>query len=873
MEDNTRRDVSFSPRLRRRKIGMSPTRTRNVGFFDKIRDKLPIPNKKQPPSGSGGGGRRTPGPPKNKWLQLFSLKWFLLVITTAVLLMGGFATALMLSAEFLPLEQMDKKYTPAIIYDKDGKEYARLNKELVEPLTLEQMRKHNELLVETVKKVEDARFDDHGGVDFQALARAFVKNIFMGKREGGGTITMQVARNVVLDDIEQTITRKLKEIAVAWNLERQYGKDRILEAYLNNIPMGNGLRGVQAGAKAYFNKDLTKDKLTPGEVAILAGLPKAPEGYNPYRGEEHKERLKKRQRTVLMIMAREDDMDPLITEAEEAEWSEKKLPLQPKANVEKYTQKTRATPFDGLIAEEIKEKFPEFQFKQLSSSGLKIYTNIDPKVQKALTDALQNNDLFREWGTNKKMPRSEVEAGAVVINPKDGTIVAIGGGRYYQPKVTRNRAFDQHQPGSTIKPLTVYAPAVELNQGFNEYTMLKDEKIEVRGKVINNFDLKYYGDITMGEALKKSLNASTIWLLENYVTDKKAFEFGKKLGLPLQPEDENPSPLGLGGLTKGVSTLDMAQAYSVFLNEGKYFPVHLVTAVEGRVTGEDEDRKIEAKYEPVQVFSKQTAWYMTRMLRNNIMDRNGTASARLSGDREVAGKSGTTQGKDKGWFVGFTPDLLTAVNVYNEPNLNGDKKDRHYDITGAGAPANVFRTVMNKAHEGKPKKKFVKPEGVSDPTAPLKELRVKASYKNGEVKLNWNEAGKNVVYKVARSEDGNNYQEIATDLKDTSFVDKVEVGFLDQALSIFGKEKVIYYQVTATDPENPNNHKTGTVKVSLTDDKKQEEESPPANGDGNNPHGENENNNPNNGDGNGGGGHDRERPGRGGWFDQFFNPR
>src|SRR5690606_33017444 len=168
--------------------------------------------------------------------------------------------------------------------------------------------------------------------------------------------------------------------------------------------------------------------------------------------------------------------------------------------------------------------------------------------------------------------------------------------------------------------------------------------------------------------------------------------------------------------TKGVSTLDMAQAYSVFLNEGKYFPVHLGTAVEGRVTGEDEDRKIEAKYEPVQVFSKQTAWYMTRMLRNNIVARSGTASARLSGDREVAGKSGTTQGKDKGWFVGFTPDLLTAVNVYNEPNLNGDKKDRHYDITGAGAPANVFRTVMNKAHEGKPKKKFVKPEGVSDPT-------------------------------------------------------------------------------------------------------------------------------------------------------------
>ncbi|SFJ46230.1 transglycosylase domain-containing protein [Thermoflavimicrobium dichotomicum] len=831
MEDKNRDDFHFAPRVRSERIGPRLERQKEgkkQNFFNQLFSKLPSLKGKKGPDSSP-KKPTSPQTPKSKWASLFSWKWFALVFVTSFLLMLGFVFTIMITGEVLPLEKMDEKYTPSIIYDKNGKEYARMSKEIVEPVKISEIRKNNNLLVEAFKKVEDARFDKHSGVDYYALMRAVVKNIFMGKKEGGGTITMQVARNVILDDLDQTLSRKLREIAVAWNLEREYGKERILEAYLNFISFGNGIKGVQMAAKAYFGKDLTKDKLTPGEVAILAGLPKAPEGYNPYsiyNAEEKKKKLKDRQKTVLMIMAREDDMPPLITEEEKERWQNAPLPLASKSNVEKYTKQGKATPFDDLIKAEIEKKFPQFKNRNLNTSGLKIYTNIDPKVQSAVESALKNDDLFRSYGTGKIMPSDEVEAGVSVINPKDGSIVALGGGRNYKPVLSRNRALDQHQPGSTIKPLTVYGPAVQ-EKNFNEHTTLIDEKITVNGKQIQNFDHKYYGKISMGDALKKSLNASTIWLLENHVGIDKAFEYGKKLGLPLvDPDDKNPSPLGLGGLTKGVSTLQMAQAYEVFLNEGKYYPVHLIREIRGQDLETKEEISVKPEYEPIQVFDKKTAWYMLRMLRNNIMDRDGTKSARLDDGREVAGKTGTTQEKKKGWMVGFTPDLITAVTVFNEydPDEKGSKQ-KDYEITGAGAPANVFSAIMSEALRGTPEKKFIRPEGVSDPAAPIKDLDLKAEYENGQVKLSWSNAGEGVKYTVARSEDGNNYQDIARDLTTNSYVDNVgEPGILDQALSLFGKEKTYYYKVTVIDPNNPANQKSATVKVTIMGNKKQQDQ-------------------------------------------------
>ncbi|SFJ46251.1 transglycosylase domain-containing protein [Thermoflavimicrobium dichotomicum] len=827
MKGRKKDPFEFAPKVRSERVGKDANQVQKnegKGFFDALRQNLAQRRREKEPS------KKPPSipphkqlkVPKNIWLRLFNWRWLALVLVTSGLLMFGMVLTIMLSAEFVPLEKMDQQDPATIIYDKDNKEYTRLKKKRNELISIAELRKHNRMLVEAFKKVEDVRFEQHDGVDYYALARAVMKTIFTDHQQGGGTITMQVARNVVLESFDQTISRKLAEIAVAWNLERKYTKDQILEAYLNHISFGNEIYGVQLAAKVYFNKDLKKDTLTPGEVAVLVGLPKSPNGYNPYRtkkdntGKTGLERLDDRQYIVLGEMAEENEMPRLISEAERDKWRNIPIQVQPKYHMDTVLRKYMSTPFDGIIHEELKEKFPQFEYEKLQTSGLKIYTNIDPKVQQAVEKALKDDRLFVSY-TGQPMPANEVEAGVTVINPKDGSIVAIGGGRNYKPKITRNRAFDKHQPGSTIKPLTVYAPAIQ-EKGLDENTLLIDQKVTVNGKTVHNFDQKYYGKISMGEALKKSLNASTIWLLDHYVGIDKAFDYGRKLGLPLiDPDDKNPAPLALGGLTEGVSTVDMAQAYSVFVNQGEYYEAHLIREVRGKRPGEKQEISVKAEYKPIKVFDKQTAWYMLRMLRNNIMAPDGTSSARLPDGREVAGKTGTNQNKEKGWFVGFTPQLVTAVAVFNETPSDDKQKDKEYEITGAGAPAQIFRSIMWESLQDTPPQRFVRPPGVTDPAILLKDLNLKAVYQGGKVRLSWTGTGEGVTYQIARSEDGKSYEEIAKDLTTTNYIDPVgEPGLLDQALALFGKDKVYYYKVTVVDQNNPKNQKSATVKVTVS---------------------------------------------------------
>ncbi|RAL21842.1 biosynthetic peptidoglycan transglycosylase [Thermoflavimicrobium daqui] len=234
----------------------------------------------------------------------------------------------------------------ANIYAEDPIQLTQTPEKGFEPITIQELRKHNYLLVETFKKVEDARFNEHNGVDYEGLTRAIYHSTFKGKKEGGGTITMQVARNVVLGDLDQTLSRKLKEMGTAWNLEKKYSKDQILEAYLNGISFGNGIKGVQIAAKVYFGKNLKTEALTIGEVAVLAGLPKAPEGYNMYfkdpaESEKRRQKLDKRQATVLMLMSRKDDMLPLISEKEAKKWEDAPLPLQSEKKVKKALKKNK----------------------------------------------------------------------------------------------------------------------------------------------------------------------------------------------------------------------------------------------------------------------------------------------------------------------------------------------------------------------------------------------------------------------------------------------------------------------------------------------------------------------------------------------------
>ncbi|WP_168188835.1 transglycosylase domain-containing protein [Thermoflavimicrobium daqui] len=782
------------------------------------------------------GSSQLPTESRNRGFPLVNWKWLSLVLITSFLLVFGILLTVILTSEFLPIERITEKDKPTIIYDRNNKEYAKLRKKLYEPISMESLRKKNPLLIDTIKKVEDQRFDHHSGVDYYSLARAIYKTLFSDKTEGGGTITMQVARNVILENLEQTLGRKLKEIVVAWNLERKYSKDQILEAYFNHIYYGNGIYGVQLAAKIYFGKDLSKDKLTPGEVAILVGIPKAPSGYSPYRltkdqtGKTGIERLEERQKIVLSIMARKNDMKPLISEKERQFWSQAPISIRPKTDLLEYKRQVAATPFDTLIEAEIEKKFPQFKVDELNASGLKIYTNIDPKVQTAVETALQNDRLFTSY-QNQLMPREKVEAGVTVIDPHDGSIVAIGGGRNFQPKLTRVRALDKHQPGSSIKPLTVYGPVIHLRK-FHESTPLQDESLTVHGKRIQNFEHEYYGHVKMKDAVKYSLNSATVWLLEKHLGVDVAFDYGKKLGLPLIADDKNPSPLALGGLTRGVSTKDMAQAYSVFLGDGSYYEAHIIREIRGFATDEEEEITVKADYEPIQVFDRQTAWHMLQILRGTVMDSDGIRAARLAG-REVAGKSGTTQNKEKGWFVGLTPNYVTAVVVFNEYQKDEKLNNKKYEIIGGGAPAKLFYSIMTDALKNTPPQTFVKPKGIENLETPIQQIGISGTFIDGKVKLSWTPSEKGVKYKLARSDDGYFYQEIAKNLTTTSYVDSIPKGggILEKVLSFLTREKVYYYKVTALYPNGRNDEKTGTVSVTIPDQSTNEEK-PSDNGNG-----------------------------------------
>ncbi|SFJ46208.1 transglycosylase domain-containing protein [Thermoflavimicrobium dichotomicum] len=817
--DKQKGERDFSPRIRSARIGSAKEKKEQPQEEKKPEHEAQTKKVTKLSSPPAPDGRpKAAKAPRHRWGLLFSWKWLLVVLVSSLGLMLGIIGTIMVTGEFLPLERIDE--SGLIIFDKDNQRLIQLAKEqdptekrreiYHEYISLQDLKAKNKKLVDAMIKVEDVRFYQHNGVDFYALLRSAFYTLSGKKEQGGSTITMQVARKVVLGTQERTLSRKLKEIAAAWNLERTKGKDKILEAYLNRIEYGNNIYGVQTAAKVYFGKDLQKDTLTPGEIAILAGLPQGTTTYNPYLGEDNKKRLKKRQVDVLYIMARKDDMPPLISKEEEEKWSKKELPLKDKSSLYAYKEKLANLPFLELIQDEMERKYPHFKGKKLYSSNLKIYTSIDRKVQDAVNEILKNDNVFIDQN-GRKMPAEKVDAGITVLNPKDGTIVAVGGGRQYRSGY-QLRSVEKHQPGSTIKPLTVFSPAIE-EEGYRRDSVVMDAPIEVKGKRIHNYDQRYYGLVTLEQMTKWSLNASAVQLLKDTVGLDRAFDYGKRLGLPLLPADKDFSPLALGGLTQGVSTIDMAQAYAVFPNHGHYVEAHIIKEIKvPNPDGNEETIKVD---HPVkQVFSPETAAEMTYMLKKAVQDPDGSGSthARLADGREVAGKSGTTQNKEKAWYVGFTPDLVTAVVVFNQKK----EENELYELTGSGLPAKLFSMVMSQAHQGKPATTFAEPGSLPQPNLSGQEFGLKAIYEKGRVTLSWNPQGEGVKYQISRSENGEHFEDLAQNLAATSYVDEIgEPGLLDQMMSLLGSKKVYYYRVTAMDPRRPMQPTSAVVKVSL----------------------------------------------------------
>ncbi len=577
--------------------------------------------------------------------------------------------------------------------------------------------------------VEDSRFYDHPGIDAQSIIRALYKDILAGQKvEGGSTITQQLAKNVFLSH-EKTLLRKTKEAVIAINLERNYSKDKLLEMYLNQIYFGHGAYGIQSAAKLYFDKDVSE--LTVDEGALLAGLPKAPATYSPVN---HPDKSKERRNLVLSLMEKQGYIEP-----EQAVRNQGKTVSV--AGL-KERQDASYTSYIDMVLKEAKEKY-HLSYEEVMTGGYSIKVPMDKKVQKAAYKLFQEEKYFP--GTDE-----QVQGAFVLLDNKTGGVLSVIGGRNYVHKGL-NRAVVKRQPGSALKPLAVYGPAIEEDK-FGPYSMLVDEKRTYGDYTPENYDDQYDGEISMYDAIVHSDNAPAVWTLNEI-----GIETGKKyLEKAAIPTPDSGLAIALGGLSDGVTPLELAGAYRSFPAGGEAIEPYFIQEIYDR-----EGEKLgEADPEKRKVFSKQTSWYMTRMLSAVVEEgtaRKGSFAGALAGKTGTTSFSGVEGVSADAWFAGYTPGVTGTLWM----GYDKTSKDQHLKEGSAYAAA-LFKRILS---EGgiKKEKAFPKPEGVDDLENPIKlpqinDLTVDLSFKALSLftaELSWTPAEDDrVVYHVYEEKDG-----------------------------------------------------------------------------------------------------------------------
>ncbi|WP_248278451.1 PBP1A family penicillin-binding protein [Bacillus sp. DNRA2] len=568
---------------------------------------------------------------------------------------------------------------PTIIFDQNEAVASKIASSNIEGVPIEQIPNQ---MIHAVIATEDQQFYKHHGLNYLGIARAMTQNIFSGEIvAGGSTITQQLAKNAFLTN-ERTYTRKLKELILTKKIERTYSKNEIIERYLNQIYFGEGAWGIQRAAQTYFGKDASE--LTLNESAILAGLIKAPSVLSPFK---NMEKAIERRNLVLSLMEKEG----YITENEMGEAKRETIEL---VETEKDDYEGKYPYYiDHIIAEAI-QKYGLTE-KEILSGGLRIYTEMNPNIQTSLEQVYANGGMFPS-----SSPDQLIQSGAIFINPSTGGISALVGGRGEHVFRGFNRATHlKRQPGSTMKPLAVYTPALEA--GYEVTDTLKDQPININGYQPTNFDKTYRGDVSMYKAVIDSLNVPPVWLLDK-IGVNSGTNAVERFGIPLTASDHSPS-LALGGMNEGVSPLVMAQAYSTFANNGERVEAHAIQRIE------DAEGNVLAKWKErvVKVTDSKITQKMTYMLKGVVDEGTGT-KAQVSG-MDIAGKTGSTQlpfanssGTKDHWFVGYTPEIVGAVWLgYDQTD------DSHYLVGSSGATApRIFKEVLSGANSEFSKKKF-----------------------------------------------------------------------------------------------------------------------------------------------------------------------
>lgn len=545
-------------------------------------------------------------------------------------------------------------------------------------------------LVDAFVAIEDKRFFEHDGVDWKRTAGAFV-NMFVPISKdgyGGSTITQQLVKNLTGDNSRKP-SRKIREIMRSRYFEKNYSKPVIVECYLNTIPLGHGLYGVEVASNYYFNKSV--NELTIAECACLAAITQRPSDLSP---DDNPEANKTRRNTVLYQMYEQG----YITEKEYEEAKTEEIKIV--ANDEALNESEVNSYFvDALITQVTDDLVEKYGYERTHASnlfytgGYKIYATVDSSVQNAMESVFSNTSKYEL--TSKK--GQKLQAGMTIVDYHGNVKGMVGGiGEKTSNRGWNNATDAVRQPGSTMKPIAAYAPAIEQNM-IHYSSIVNDKATNYNGWNPNNWYGGYWGNITVQYALERSVNTIPVYLV-NKLSPQVSFDFLiNKLGITtLNSEDTNLAPLGMGGTNGGITTIESAAAYAIFGNGGLYYKPTLYT----KVLDQRDNVVLDGNSKSVMAISEDTATVMNHLLQTVVYGGNGTGKGAASyvPSMKIFAKTGTSNNSNDLWFVGGTPYYVGSCWC-------GYKTLEQ--INSSTIALKLWGDVMSKVHDGLKAKEFV----------------------------------------------------------------------------------------------------------------------------------------------------------------------
>lgn len=713
------------------------------------------------------------------------IKILLLIVVAAIIILGSLVTSIILgifkkAPVIEPSEYRSQLSETSRIYSSDGKLIESLiSDQFSEFVPYEDIPKD---LVNAIVAIEDERFFEHNGVDYKRVVGAIVHDIKTRSFEqGASTITMQLAKNLYTS-FSKSVVRKITDVYYSYQIEQNLSKEQILEAYLNSAGFSKGTVGVQAAAKTFFNKDVSE--LDLAECALIAGVTNLPEKYTPYNTQEINEsddlgnieivllpknensepnsdeiiRIAKNLNELGqidnfdLIQIQNDMIVPVKAVFNETSQERQRLVLKRMLNQGLINQED----YDRALNEKIEINIgsrkesgissfytdvvqknaikiltksgysQEEATNKLFNGGLKIYTPMDINMQRTLEEVV-SNPRYYYGGFTDKNGIIQPQVASVIIDQKTHEVKALVGGRNVSGGRLLNRALVPRQPGSSIKPISVYLTA--LNNGATAGDVYLDQKMPERlfGHSPRNAGNYYQGWTTIRNLLRQSSNVGAYQVARDISADKdakinrnstyskayndeesinKMVETLKSIGIStIVEKDQNPTwndmdyaPLTLGGMSYGISPFEMAGAFTAISNGGKYANPYVITKIESN-TGE-----VIYQVDPKEkeVTSPQNAYILTDMLKDVV--RRGTGRNASFPGQEVAGKTGTTNDKKDVWFVGYTPYYTCSVWIGNDKNQKL--------AFGSTQSAYLWKQIMKSVHQDLDRKEFEEPEGI-----------------------------------------------------------------------------------------------------------------------------------------------------------------